>query len=178
MIAAKERVGFVHIERNSPSNLTVDSLRKRRMADLSDPDLRIIVSRQRSIDSDLQCNLSKVGNIEGDKRSRSNVSEVQSERHRGLSGKLEEVNQAVRREASRFKGEMEVVGQQVEGQAHRLAVLHERAMKEVILMAFDSMASPVPPSAPRRAAVQGNLLGNSFVDLSSRSTSSLARGKF
>ena len=43
--------------------------------------------------------------------------------YRGLSGKLEEVKQAVRQEASRFKGEMEVVGKQVEGQAHRLAVL-------------------------------------------------------
>ena len=109
------------------------------------------------------------------------MSEVQSERRPsqgGLSSKLEEVKQAVRREASRFKGEMEVVGQQVEGQAHRLAVLHERAMKEVILMAFEEMASPVPPSAQRQAAVQGNLLGNSFVDLSSLSTSSLAHGKF
>ena len=107
------------------------------------------------------------------------MSEVHHPSQGGLSGKLEEVKQAVRREASRFKGEMEVVGQQVEGQAHRLAVLHERAMKEVILMAFDGMASPVPPSAPRRVAVQGNLLlGNSFVDLSSLSTSSLAHGKF
>ena len=109
------------------------------------------------------------------------MSEVQSEHRssqRGLSSKLEEVKQAVRREASRFKGEMEVVGQQVEGQAHRLAVLHERAMKEVILMAFEGMASPVSPSAPRRSAGQGNLLGNSFLDLSSLSTSSLAHGKY
>ena len=70
----------------------------------------------------------------------------------GLSSKLEEVKQAVRQEASRFKGEMEVVGQQGEGKAHRLAVLHERAMKEVILMAFEGMASPVPPIGPRQAA--------------------------
>ena len=54
MIAAKERVGFVRSERISPSNRTVDSMRKRRLADLSDPDLQIIDSRQRNIDSDFQ----------------------------------------------------------------------------------------------------------------------------
>ena len=97
--------------------------------------------------------------------------------YRGLSGKLEEVKQAVRQEASRFKGEMEVVGKQVEGQAHRLAVLHERAMKEAILMAFEDMGSPMlPPSAQTQGAGQSNLHGHSFVDLSSLSTSSLAHG--
>ena len=95
----------------------------------------------------------------------------------GLSGKLEEVKQAVRQEASRFKGKMEVVGKQVEGQAHRLAVLHERAMKEAILMAFEDLGSPMLPSSARTpAAGQRNLHGHSFVDLSSLSTSSLAHG--
>ena len=106
------------------------------------------------------------------------MGEVQS-KHRpsqgDLSEKLEEVKQAVRREASRFKGEMEVVGQQVEGQAHRLAVLHERAMKEVILMAFEDIGSTRPQSALRQAGGQGNLNGRSFLDLSSFSTS-LAHG--
>ena len=88
------------------------------------------------------------------------------------------MKKAVRQEASRFKGEMEVVGKQVEGQAHRLAVLHERAMKEAILMAFEEMGSPMlPPSARRQAAGQVNLQhGHSFLDLSSLSTSSLAHG--
>ena len=95
-----------------------------------------------------------------------------------LSSKLEEVKQAVRRETSKFKGKMEMVGQQVEGQAQRLAVLHERAYKEVILIAFEDMASSGPPSAPRQAVDEGNLLGKSFVDLSSLSTSSLAPGKY
>ena len=109
--------------------------------------------------------------------SKSNESEMQS-RHfpsqGGLRSKLEEVMQAVRREATRFKGEMEVVGQQREGQAHRLAVLHERAMKEVILMGFKDMSSPRPPSAPRSAAGQGNPPDHSFLDFSSLSTSFVA----
>jgi len=186
ILDAKERGVFEFSEKNSPSNLT-DSLRKRRLADLSDPDLQIIASRQRNNGGESQGNLSKVGksfgpevDVGGDKRSCSNLSEVQSKRHptsRCLSGKLEEVKQAVRQEASRFKGEMEVVGKQVEGQAHRLAVLHERAMKEAILMAFEDLGSSMqPPSARTQAAGQGNLHGHSFVDLSSLSTSSLAHG--
>jgi len=181
---AKERGVLERSERLDPNNFT-DSLRKRRLADLSDPDLQIIASRQRIMGSDFQGNLFKVGksfgpevDVGGNKISCSNLSEVQSKHlptSQGLSGKLEEVKQAVRQEASRFKGKMEVVGKQVEGQAHRLAVLHERAMKEAILMAFEDMGSPMlPPSASRHGAGEGNLHGHSFVDLSSLSTSSLA----
>jgi len=186
IINAKESGVFELSEKNSPSDFT-DSLRKRRLADLSDPDLQIIASRQRIMGSDFQGNLFKVGksfgpevDVGGNKISCSNLSEVQSKHlptSQGLSGKLEEVKQAVRQEASRFKGKMEVVGKQVEGQAHRLAVLHERAMKEAILMAFEDMGSPMqPPSARTQGAGQGNLHGHSFVDLSSLSTSSLAHG--
>ena len=75
----------------------------------------------------------------------------------GLSSKLEEVKQAIRRESSRFKGEMEVrilltssllliydiqmVGQLVGGKAHKLAVLHERAFKEAMLFSFEDIAT-------------------------------------
>ena len=78
----------------------------------------------------------------------------------GLSSKLEEVKQAIRRESSRFKGEMEVrilltssfiiydmqmVGQLVDGKAHKLAVLHERAFKEAILFSFEDIATSTLP---------------------------------
>ena len=78
----------------------------------------------------------------------------------GLSSKLEEVKQAIRRESSRFKGEMEVrilltssfiiydmqmVGQLVDGKAHKLAVLHERAFKEAILFSFEDIATSSMP---------------------------------
>ena len=52
---AKERGVFrCSSERVGCSKLTEDSLRKRRLADLSDPDLQIITSRQRNMDSDFQ----------------------------------------------------------------------------------------------------------------------------
>ena len=79
----------------------------------------------------------------------------------GLSSKLEEVKQAIRRESSRFKGEMEVrilltnslllmygvqmVGQLVDGKAHKLAVLHERAFKEAILFSFEDIVTSTLP---------------------------------
>ena len=78
----------------------------------------------------------------------------------GLRSKLEEVKQAIRRESSRFKGEMEVrilltssfiiydmqmVGQLVDGKAHKLAVLHERAFKEAILFSFEDIVTSTLP---------------------------------
>ena len=79
----------------------------------------------------------------------------------GLSSKLEEVNQAIRRDSSRFKGEMEVmillsssflqiydmqmVGQLVDGKAHKLAVLHKRAFKGANLLSFEDIATSALP---------------------------------
>ena len=50
---AKERGVLERSERLDPNNFT-DSLRKRRLADLSDPDLQIIASRQRNMSGDFQ----------------------------------------------------------------------------------------------------------------------------
>ena len=79
----------------------------------------------------------------------------------GLSSKLEEVKEAITRESSRFKGEMEVrillsssflqiyvmqmAGQLVDGRAHKLAVLHERAFKEANLFSFEDTATSALP---------------------------------
>ena len=79
----------------------------------------------------------------------------------GLSSKLEEVKEAITRESSRFKGEMEVrillsssflqiyvmqmAGQLVDGRAHKLAVLHKRAFKEANLFSFEDTATSALP---------------------------------
>merc|ERR1711962_1257630 len=87
----------------------------------------------------------------GSKRSCSNSADNEDP-----SSKLEEVKQAIRRESSRFKGEMEMVGQLVDGKAHKLAVLHERAFKEAILFSFEDIATS---ALPRQSAGQGSLPG-------------------
>ena len=40
---------------------------------------------------------------------------------------------------------MQMVGQLVDGKAHKLAVLHERAFKEAILFSFEDIATSALP---------------------------------
>jgi len=179
-------------------NLVADNLRKGISADHSDSDLQIIACRIGDGDEDVRVNPAMVNpgvNIiaRGGKRSCSNSAENEDPTIRetynksssqqpnlsaatpqqGLSSKLEEVKQAIRRESSRFKGEMEMVGQLVDGKAHTLAVLHERAFKEAILFSFEDIATS---AFPRQSAGQGSRPGpgHSSLDLSSLSSSSLS----
>jgi len=177
-------------------NLVADNLRRGRSADHSDPDLQIIACRIGDRDEDVKVNPAMVNpglNIiaRGGKKSCSNSAENEDPTiqetcnksssqqsnlsaatpQQGLSSKLEEVKQAIRRESSRFKGEMEMVGQLVDGKAHKLAVLHERAFKEAILFSFEDIATS---ALPRQLAGQGTLPGHSSLDLSSLSSSSLS----
>jgi len=177
-------------------NLDADNLRKGRSADHSDSDLQIIACRIGDSDEDVRVNPAMVNpgvNIiaRGSKRSCSNSADNEDPTiqeacnksssqqsnlgvatpQQGLRSKLEEVKQAIRRESSRFKGEMEMVGQLVDGKAHKLAVLHERAFKEAILFSFEDIATS---TLPRQSAGQGSLPGHSSLDLSSLSSSSLS----
>jgi len=179
-------------------NLDADNLRKGRSADHSDSDLQIIACRIGDSDEDVRVNPAMVNpgvNIiaRGSKRSCSNSADNEDPTiqeacnksssqqsnlgvatpQQGLRSKLEEVKQAIRRESSRFKGEMEMVGQLVDGKAHKLAVLHERAFKEAILFSFEDI---VTSTLPRQSAGQGSLPGpgHSSLDLSSLSSSSLS----
>jgi len=179
-------------------NLVADNMRKGRSADQSDPDLQIIACRIGDMDEDVKVNPATVNpgvNIiaRGGNRSCSNSADNEdptireicnksssqqpnpsgATHQQGLSSKLEEVKQAIRRGSSRFKGEMEMVGQLVDGKAHKLAVLHERAFKEANLLSFEDVATS---ALPRQSAGQGSFPGpgHSSLDLSSLSSSSLS----